>query len=266
MIAFMKERPVQELVDLIHRLRGDGGCPWDRELTLGQVIGSVIEEAYELAWAHEIGTREEILDELGDVLFLTVFAATLFREDEPGASIEAIAARAHEKITRRHPHVFGDEAAGSREESIEHWNRVKAGETRRQNRSDSALGDLMQNLPPLRRAEHVQRAAASVGFDWDDAQGIFDKLHEEVEEAKSVIADGSREEIKDEIGDLLFTIVNLSRFLDIDTEEALSRSNAKFIRRFVAMENLIKRDSRRLSDMTLEEMDIYWERVKKDST
>lgn len=261
----MKERSIQELLDLIHTLRGEGGCPWDRELTLGQVIGSVIEEAYELQWAHQIGDSDEIFDELGDVLFLTVFAAALFEEELPAATIDAIAARAHEKIVRRHPHVFGGETARSRQESIEHWNRVKAGEDAGRRRADTVLGDIMKNLPPLRRAEQVQRAAAAVGFDWNDAHGIFEKLYEEIEEAQHVTADGSREEIQDEIGDLLFTIINLARFLDIDPEEALSHSNAKFIARFTAMERLIERDSRKLRDMTLEEMDVYWERVKNDA-
>lgn len=261
----MAERTIHELVELIGRLRGEGGCPWDRELTLGEVISSIIEEAYELEWANQNGNPDEVFDELGDVLFLTVFAATLFRETAPEASIAAIAGRAHEKITRRHPHVFGDEQARSREESIEHWNRVKAREKRRRPRPESALGDIMENHPPVRRAERVQRAAAAVGFDWHDAHGIMEKLDEEVDELRTVLTDGSRDEIRDEIGDILFTIVNLARFLDIDTEGALSHSNAKFITRFISMERLIRKDDRKLTDMTLEEMDRYWDRVKKHS-
>jgi MazG family protein len=258
----MKERTIDDLVALIRTLRGEGGCPWDRELTLGEVVSSIIEEAYELQWAHELRQDGETADELGDVLFLTVFAAVLLGEHAPDATIGTIAARSYDKIKRRHPHVFGDETAASREESIAHWNRVKAGENHAAPRGATALENLMSNLPPVRRAEDIQRAAARTGFDWEDATGILDKLREEIDEVGQVIQEGTRAEKQNEVGDLFFTVVNLARFLDIDSEHALAQANAKFIERFCTMETLIAAEGKALSSMTLEEMDVYWERAK----
>ena len=253
---------IDHLARLIETLRGKNGCPWDKEQTLGDVLPSIIEEAYELQWAHESHSREEVLDELGDVLFLVCFAIGILREEDDRISVETIAARAYDKIRRRHPHVFGDKKAANREESLTIWNDIKAGEKKNQPTDDSALAGVPGNLSPIRRAETLQMFAAKVGFDWLEVTGIIEKIREETGEIESAISDGRRDKIIEETGDLYFAAANLSRFLKIDGEQALDRANAKFSKRFRAMEELIRRDDRALPDMTLEQMDVYWDRVK----
>ena len=255
---------VDRLVRLIETLRGENGCPWDREQTIRDVLPSVLEEAYELQWAFERGSGEEMLDELGDVLFLICFAIGILHEEDDRVTVEAIAARAYDKIRRRHPHVFGDRKAENREESLAIWNDVKAEEKRGQAPDDSALSGVPRNLSPIRRAETLQTFAARVGFDWPEVAGIIEKIREEIGEIESAVAGGNRDRIIDEAGDLYFAAANLSRFLEIDGEQALDRANAKFSKRFRAMEELIRRDGKALREMTLEQMDVYWDRVKAD--
>jgi MazG family protein len=256
------ENPFIKLSRLIRTLRGDSGCPWDKEQKFSDVLPSLIEEAYELEWADAKRSRGEVVEELGDVLFVLFFAIEILGETDEDVSIEKIATRAYDKIKRRHPHVFGEEKAETTSESLYHWNRMKKEEKRDKAPSDSALAGVPENLSPLRRSETLQRHAARVGFDWPDTTGIIAKLREEIDEIDRCLVDGSRDQVIEEIGDLFFSVTNLSRFLVIDGESAIERANAKFQERFRKMEALIRNDGKSLESLSLEEMDVYWEKVK----
>lgn len=256
---------IQRLFDLIRTLRGPGGCPWDQEQSFEDIVAGTIEEAYELEWAatHH-GDDPTVVDEMGDLLFLVCFAIAIRQETSPDFTLERVATHAHAKIYSRHPHVFGDATAESSDESIAHWERIKAEERERKGENgQSMLDGIAGNLPALRRAEKVQERAAATGFDWDDARDIVAKLREEVDELEAAIEAADRDQIQHETGDLFFSAVNMARFLKLDPDNALSRSTSKFVDRFTAMEKLVRGDGRKLADMSLKEMDEYWERVKR---
>lgn len=253
---------MERVFALIARLRGENGCPWDREQTLDDILSDLIEEAYELEWAAANDGDTELLDEMGDVLFVLCFAIAIKRETSPDFTLDRIADHAHDKIKSRHPHVFGDAHADSPGESIAHWERMKAAE--RQKKGELTLDGVAGNLPPLRHAVKIQERAASVGFDWDNIDGVIAKLHEEVRELEMALRGGDQDEIEHEMGDVIFSAANVSRFLKIDADEALQKSISKFIRRFQFMEESIRRDGHRFQDMTLEEMDVYWTRAKAE--
>ena len=245
----------------LRTLRGENGCPWDREQTLDDIISYLIEEAYELLRAEKSADPRDVEDELGDVLFIVVFIHELLLERRRTALAD-IVARAHRKIVRRHPHVFGSTTARTSAESLAEWERMKR-EERRTSRSPALLDSVPEKLPPLRRAAAVQRKAAEVGFDWPDGAGILDKLDEEIAEVRRELRRGRREATKDEIGDLFFTVVNLARRLGIDSESALERTTAKFIRRFNDVERRARRAGADLASMTLDEMEALWRKSKR---
>ena len=253
---------IQRVFDLIARLRGPDGCPWDRAQSLDDVLSDLIEEAYELEWAGTHYSDAEIHDEMGDVLFVLCFAMAIKRETSPEFTLDAIAAHAHDKIYARHPHVFGDERAATPAESVVHWERVKADERARKNAG--TLDGIAGNLPALRHAVKVQERAAGVGFDWGEVAPVIAKLREEIDELEAALRSGDREHIMHEMGDVIFSSANVSRFLKIDADEALQLSTSKFIKRFQAMEARIHADGRRLEGMTLDEMDGYWNRIKSE--
>ena len=200
---------------------------------------------------------------MGDVLFVLTFAIALIQEKDPSFTIDKLAEQAHKKIKRRHPHVFGDAVANNTAESLAHWDRIKAGEKKNKPAGHPLFADVPGNLSPIRRAEKIQKRAARTGFDWDDTSGIFEKIREELGEVEEALGSGQKSEVEQEIGDLYFSVVNLSRFLNIDGEASLTRTNAKFIDRYKVMEELARRDGCSLDTMTLKEMDRYWERAKK---
>ena len=251
------------LFELITRLRAPDGCPWDRAQNLEDVLSDLIEEAYELEWAATHRGAPEVLDEFGDVVFLLCFALAIRREGDPEFTLASLAHHAHDKIKSRHPHVFGDAKAATADESIVHWERMKNEE--RAKKGDGVLDGVAGNLPPLRHAVKIQERAGAVGFDWDEVAGTMEKLREEVDELEAALRAGVREQIEDEMGDVLFAAANVGRFLKIDTDDALRQSTAKFIGRFTAMEAMIKADNRRFEDMTLADMNAYWNRAKKDT-
>ncbi|MEE9269183.1 MAG: nucleoside triphosphate pyrophosphohydrolase [Candidatus Krumholzibacteria bacterium] len=262
----MQTGSLEKLFELIGVLRGENGCPWDREQQPADILSDLIEEVYEMQWAYANRPPGDVLDETGDVLFVLVFAIILLNEEFPEITVESLTTHAYDKIKRRHPHVFGDAVARTREEGLGHWERIKALEKRApksKDAKDDLFTDVPDNLPPIRRAEKIQKRAARAGFDWSDTDGIMRKIREELDETTRALSGGSRARTEDEIGDLLFSVLNLSRFLNIDGEQALTAATAKFVRRYRAMEDLARRDHKNFAELDIEEMERYWRRAKK---
>lgn len=248
------------------RLRDpETGCPWDRVQTLETLKPCVLEETYELLAAMDKpDDRENYVEELGDVLLQVMFQCVM-AEEKKAFSFDDVANAISDKLVRRHPHVFGDVVADDPAAVLRNWERIKQQEHKKEARH-SALDGVPPALPALLKAQRTQEKAARVGFDWKDAQGPLAKIREELaelEEAMAASADTSRDShVKDELGDLLFSVTNLARHLKADSESALANTTAKFARRFRAVEAGAKADGRDLKDMTLAEMDALWDRAK----
>jgi len=260
------------LLAVMTRLRApDGGCPWDLEQTFATIAPHTIEEAYEVADAIERGNLDELRDELGDLLFQVVYHSQI--ASEQGAfGFEQVAAAITDKMIRRHPHVFGDEVFG--DESVagadaqtarweEHKARERARAAAQAGRKESAIDGVARGLPALTRALKLQRRAARVGFDWIDPADILDKIEEEVREARDELAAGDRTRLTDELGDLLFCLVNLARRLEVDPEAALRHANAKFEQRFVAMEALAAEAGQAFAELDLDRQEALWQLAKQ---
>ena len=255
------EQEIAALRQTLRMLRGPNGCPWDREQDLDDLISYLIEEAYELLQAEKTKDWREVEEELGDVFFILIFIHELLLEKRK-TSLSQIVAKVHKKIVSRHPHVFGPAKARTSTESLASWNRIKNAETGRRT-ATGILEGVSQKLPPFRRAAAVQRKAAEIGFDWPDHTGILDKLHEEIDELTGEIDGGSRDRVKDEIGDIFFTVVNLARHLKVDPESVLESTTAKFMRRFAEVEKEAKRAGKDLHSMSLDDMQHLWEKSKR---
>lgn len=255
----MQKRSFDELVDLMHTLRSPGGCPWDREQTLLSLKPFVIEEAYEVVDAIDREDRAGLTEELGDLLLQAVFIAELTSEAGSFDIHDSITA-IHDKLVRRHPHVFGEAKAGSADEVLVNWEKLKNEERKAENKS--LLAGVPPSLPALLRASRLTEKAARVGFDWRRTDDVFGKVEEEIAEAKEAIAGGDQQAIDEEIGDLLFTIANLARKLNVNAEEALQSANRKFSRRFESMESAVRAEGRNLDQLSLEQMDALWDRAK----
>lgn len=260
---------IERLLDVMARLRDPkGGCPWDREQTFASIAPYTIEEAYEVAEAIAEADWAALEDELGDLLFQVVFYAQMAHE-EGRFDFERIAARAADKMVRRHPHVFGDREIADAPAQTRAWEAQKAAEraarARAEGRNPSALDGVARALPALARAQKLQARAARVGFDWPEAEPIFDKIAEELAELRAEWRSGApRERFVDELGDLLFACVNLARRAGVDAETALRAGNEKFARRFRRIEALLAAAGRTPDQSTLEEMDALWERAKAE--
>ena len=254
--------PIDRLNGIMRTLRNpDGGCPWDVEQTFATIAPCTVEEAYEVADAIERGDWDELKSELGDLLFQVVFHARMAEEQGLFGFDDVVEAIA-EKLTRRHPHVFGDEAAKSDGAAQKaRWEDIKAGE-RKARAQHGVLDDVPVGLPALTRAVKLTRRAARVGFDWPSTDQVFDKLHEEVAELRAEIAAGDLDKARAEMGDLLFVVANLARKLGVEPEDALRATNAKFIRRFGFIEAELARDGRSPEQSDLAEMDGLWTAAK----
>lgn len=264
----------EKLVAIIARLRGPGGCPWDKEQDFNSLKPMLVEETYEVLEAIDNRDFEGLSEELGDLLLHIVFNAHLAREAghfDVNTVLDGIA----EKLIRRHPHVFGNEQAGTAEEVLKNWEVIKAQEKAqklkdRTPEQRSLLEGIPSKLPALHEAHKIASRAAGVGFDWPDVEGIFEKLQEEVLELKEVIAEGNDEtrpdlkttRLEDELGDLMFVVVNIARFLKIDSESALKRANRKFKKRFQFMEGELAGEGKGLEAATLQEMEALWQKAK----
>lgn len=255
-----------KLVDIMVRLRTpQTGCPWDMEQTFATIAPYTIEEAYEVADAIERGDMSDLREELGDLLFQVIFHSRMAEEAGAFALADVVGA-INDKMIRRHPHVFVAADGRDAEGQTVAWEEVKAAERAAKGKKvedTSALAGVALSLPALLRAEKLQKRAARTGFDWTEAAHIFDKLEEETAEVKEAMASGDADAIEDEIGDLLFVAANLARRLSVDPEQALRRANAKFERRFRAMEAAAAEAGVDFASLSLEEQEAYWQSVKK---
>lgn len=251
---------MERLLAIMRRLRSENGCPWDREQTLQSLKPYLIEECYEVLDAIDEGDPQKHAEELGDLLLQIVFQAQI-RSERNEFRFDDVARAISEKLIRRHPHVFGDVKADTPEAVVKNWEAIKR--TEKEGAPRSVVAGIPRHLPALQKAEQVQIRAARVGFDWDKAHQVVDKIEEEFREVKEAMVAGAGEKIREEIGDLLFAVVNLSRFLGYNAEEALNDTVKKFVRRFQAIEQRIHEQGRKLSDCSLAEMDSIWNAVKE---
>mgnify|MGYP004451608025 FL=1 len=255
--------PLDRLRAIMVRLRDPvTGCPWDVEQTFATIAPYTLEEAYEVADAIDRGDHDELKSELGDLLFQVVFHARM-AEEQGLFDFDAVATAIADKLERRHPHVFGEEAARADAVSQKaRWEDIKAAE-RKAKSQHGVLDDVPVGLPALARAAKLTKRAARVGFDWPSTDEVFAKLDEEVAELKVEITAGSTERMKDEVGDLLFVLANLARKLGVEPEDALRGANAKFVRRFAFIEAELAKDGRTPDQSDLAEMDALWNAAKR---
>ncbi|MDX1388544.1 MAG: nucleoside triphosphate pyrophosphohydrolase [Acidobacteriota bacterium] len=251
-----------DLVAIMDRLRDPGGCPWDREQTFESLRAYVLEEGYEVAEAIDLGDLDGLREELGDLLLQVVFLSRLAKE-EGRFTIDDVVRGIAQKMVRRHPHVFGDAEAGSSEEVLVHWERIKRDEKKEGEADDSVLAGVPKALPAMMKAALLGTRAARVGFDWKRASDVVDKVEEELRELREAVAADDREAARGEMGDLFFSLVNLARKLDLDPEESLERTNHKFRTRFRAVESEIGRRGLTLEQAEPALMERLWEEAKK---
>ena len=254
-----------DLLQVMKRLRTpETGCSWDLEQSFETIAPYTIEEAYEVNDAIERGDMKDLADELGDLLLQVVFHAQI-ASDEGHFTIADVTQAISEKMVRRHPHVFGDDAQRSSSEQTAAWETIKAAERANKAETDtSALAGIATALPALMRSEKLQKRAARTGFDWTDPKDIFNKLEEEMGEVRGAIDEQDQAHIEEEIGDLIFVAVNLARRLKVDPELALRKANSKFERRFRGMEQKAHAQSIDFSSLSLDEQEALWQSVKAD--
>jgi len=253
-------REFAELVQIMARLRGEDGCPWDRQQTASSLKTYLLEEVYEVLEAVDAGDVKRLCSELGDVMLVIVFFAQLASEAgqfDIRQSLRCI----NDKLRYRHPHVFGDLQVADAQEVVFNWEQLKRREPDTQDRT-SALDGVPRSLPALHRASDLQKRAARVGFDWDSPQGAWDKISEEQAELHQATERQDADTIGDEVGDLLFAVVNYARLLGVDSEDALRRATNRFERRFREVEQRAAERGQSLGEMTLPQMDELWEEVK----
>lgn len=247
------------LLEIMARLRRPGdGCPWDLEQTIDSIKPNLIEEAYEALDAMESGNRAHLAEELGDLLLQIVFQSQIAAQ-ERSFTFADVARGISDKLIRRHPHIFGDVKVADSKEVLRNWDAIKKTEKKVR---VSALDGVPKHVPPLHRAYQLQKRAARVGFDWSDLRDVYAKLDEEIIELKEAVARGDRKHVIEEIGDVIFSVINIARFMKVDPAYALEMTNAKFLRRFQIVENEIVSSGRRMKDCTLAQMDEIWDRLR----
>ena len=253
-------KPFYQLVDIFARLRAPGGCPWDRVQTPKTLKPYLIEETYEVLEAIDENDPVKMKEELGDLLGQIIFHSQMAAEKKL-FDIDQVAACHAEKMRRRHPHVFAQGSAKDAKEVLMNWEELKYKEKKDSRRS--ALDGIPRRLPALLKAHRIQDKAARLGFDWEHIDGAFAKLEEELGEFSKAYSKGNRKDIQDELGDILFTLVNLSRFLKIDPEDALRLTSEKFTRRFKYIEQQLAKTGRTFKQSSLEDLEALWQQAKK---
>jgi len=255
------KRGIDRLIEVVARLRGEGGCPWDREQTLESLKQYLIEESYEVLDAIDSGDVERHKEELGDVLLQIVLHSQIRRE-KGGFDFDAVADRITDKLINRHPHVFGDVKVSNSSEVVANWEVIKVKE--KKDGKGSVLEGIPRHLPALQKAQRIQSRAARFGFDWSGIEDVLGKVDEELAEARQAISGGDKKKIEEEIGDLLFAVVNLCRFREIVAEHALESTISKFMKRFQEVERRVRKEGRELKDCSLADMDAHWEAIKRE--
>lgn len=256
----MNNGKLDRLIDIMKALRSKEGCPWDREQTHDSLKRYFIEETYEYLEVVDLDDKKRMCEELGDVLLQVVFHAQIASESND-FNIEDVINGICDKLTHRHPHVFGDVSAETSSEVLKNWEEIKKKEKGLVHQS-SVLEDVPKNLPALMRSYKVQQKAAQVGFDWDNIPDVFAKIREEIDELEIEYKKKDKTGIEDELGDVIFSIVNLARFLKVHPELALTQATNKFIERFSIVERKTAELGKNISDMTLRELDNLWEQAK----
>lgn len=263
----------QKLVELQARLRAPKGCPWDIEQTHLSLRTYLIEEAYEVLEALESSDDAKLAEELGDLLLQVVFHAQIATEERRFTAADVVR-EIHQKMVRRHPHVFGEKSAHNAAEVLKNWEQIKAEERRAKgiekgtgkgsahHHAESLLDGIPHTLPAVMQGFQLSRRASRVGFDWENVEGVVEKLQEELGELRKACESQSLPQVEEEIGDVLFAAVNLARFLKVDPEIALKRTNTKFSSRFREMERIAAESGRQLADVPRDEMEALWERAK----
>jgi MazG family protein len=256
-------RSFDDLLAIMKKLRAPGGCPWDAEQTLGSLRRYILEEAHELVEAIDGGEARDIREESGDLLLQVVFVATV--ASEGGLfNIDDVCRAICEKLIKRHPHVFGDVSVKDAADVSRNWEKIKAGERRLRDADDSAMAGIPRGLPSLLRALRISERAAKKGFDWrfGDVEPVRAKVLEELDELRAEVEKADEAAIKEEFGDLMFAMANLSRHLEIDPEGALQGANEKFISRFRSMESIAAKENKRMENMPLDAIEILWQSAK----
>ena len=246
---------INDLVDIVKKLRSPEGCEWDKNQTSESLIPYLLEEAYEVAESITDGNSSNLKEELGDLLLHIVFQSILSEEKEDFLLSDVIDA-INKKLIHRHPHIFDKDNNAAKQ----NWELSK----KKAKNRESVLDGIPKSLPSLITSERLQDKSAQVGFEWENYQDVIDKIYEELEELKLGIQEKDQDNIEEEIGDLLIGIVNLSRFLNVSAEVAMQKSNRKFYRRFTKMEKLIQNDNKEIDKLPLEELDNYWNKVKDE--
>ncbi|MCU0857492.1 MAG: nucleoside triphosphate pyrophosphohydrolase [Pontiellaceae bacterium] len=254
------ETPIERLLEIMRKLRGPGGCPWDREQTLDSLKSSLIEETYEVIDAIEGGDRTELCGELGDLLLQVVFQAQICAE-EAAFNFDDVVNGIADKLVRRHPHVFGAVKANTSGEVLRNWEKIKKTEKKVEN-PRSLVAGIPRHLPALAKANLVQKRVARAGFEWEEIGGVVDKLDEELAEVKEALTRKDAAAIREELGDLMFSVVNLSRYLGHEPEEVLNENIAKFMRRFQSLENRLHAEGREPEACSVAELEAVWVAVK----
>ena len=259
---------LEDLVKIMERLRSPKGCPWDKEQDFKTLVPFVIEEAYEVAWAIDSGTKDELKEELGDLLFQIIFLARL-AEEEGAFAIKDVIESSIEKMTRRHPHVFGDVECETSSDVLKKWASIKEEEkaqkaTLREDLpgTEGYLSDVPANFPALMHAHKISKRAALVGFDWVSIDEVLEKVDEELGEFREALKDRDRAGMEEELGDLLFAVANVARFTEVDPENALRKTIGKFINRFHFIEKELTQCGRSLHEASLTEMEELWKKAK----
>ena len=260
---FKERYDVNDLIDIVEILRSPGGCPWDIEQDHKSIRRDFLEETYEVIEAINKEDRDGLLEELGDVLLQVVFHTQIEREKN-SFDLNDVADGVCKKMIERHPHVFGNVNAETSEQVLENWDVIKKRTKSQKSQTESMLS-IPREFPALMRADKVQKKAAKVGFDWDSVEGAFDKVSEELEELKEAVTMGVVENANEELGDLLFSVVNVSRFIGVDSEEALTFATDKFIDRFSKVEKMAEEKGINMKETELSELDKLWDEAKKVS-
>ena len=260
---FKENYDINDLVDIVEILRSPDGCPWDKEQDHKSIRRDFLEETYEVIEAINKDDKDLLLEELGDVLLQVVFHTQIERE-KGTFEFSDVADGICKKMIERHPHVFGDVNAETSEQVLENWDVIKK-RTKSQKTQTESMLSIPREFPALMRADKVQKKAAKVGFDWDSVEGAFEKVHEEIDELKEAVLMGAVDNVREELGDLLFSVVNVSRFIKVDSEEALTNATDKFIDRFSKVEQMANERGLLMKETSLEELDKLWDEAKQVS-